>query len=104
MRIPRRELPTRGLSARRLPDGTEVVVVVTAAGVCVLLDECPHQGLPLSAGSLGDDDAIECPFHGARFSGRDGRCVAGPATDDVPRFEAQLVGDHLQIGTRLAPG
>ena len=36
-----------------------------------LRDICPHRGVPLSAGRIMPDGAVECPYHGWRFK-RDG--------------------------------
>ena len=97
-------MPSRGLHPVTLADGTEVVVVVCPDGIAVFADECPHQGLPLSSGSLGADGSMECPFHGARFNAMTGACLRGPATDDVPRHASTIVGPSLHIGPRVAPG
>ena len=104
MEIPLHKLPAHGLLAVTLPDGSEVVIVVSSGGISVFADECPHQGLPLSAGSLGADGTITCPFHGAQFSATTGACVCGPATDDLPRFASTIAEGSLRIGRRLAPG
>src|SRR5690349_17356882 len=43
----------------------------------VMLDICPHRGIPLSYGRL-DRGEVECCYHGWRF-GADGRCTAIPS-------------------------
>jgi len=48
----------------------------------MLLDICPHRFAALSDGRVVDG-AIECPYHGLRFTG-DGRCVHSPLTDAPP--------------------
>lgn len=35
--------------------------------VGALMDRCPHRGVALSLGQVGDDGFLECPFHGWRF-------------------------------------
>jgi len=77
------EIPDPGLLGVALEDGTRVVLVRRGAQVTALEDACPHQAMPLSAGELLPDGTVECPWHGARFDGATGRCVRGPATDDV---------------------
>ena len=34
-----------------------------------LIDRCPHRGVQLSLGRVGQDGCLECPFHGWRFDG-----------------------------------
>lgn len=104
MEIPLHKLPAHGLFPVTLPDGSDVVIAVSPGGIAVFADECPHQGLPVSAGSLGADGTITCPFHGAQFSASTGACVCGPATDALPRFASTIVEGSLRIGPRLAPG
>ncbi len=43
-----------------------------------LRDICPHRGVPLSAGRMMDDRAVECPYHGWRFR-TDGVCSMIPS-------------------------
>ena len=43
-----------------------------------LRDICPHRGVPLSAGRIMPDGAVECPYHGWRFK-RDGVCSMIPS-------------------------
>jgi nitrite reductase/ring-hydroxylating ferredoxin subunit len=75
------------------PDGRRVVLMRVGRDVAALEDRCPHQAMPLSSGELLADGTIECPWHGARFECATGRCVQGPATDDVPRHEVELGAD-----------
>jgi len=46
-------------------------------GVFALRDICPHRGVPLSAGRIGEG-TVECPYHGWRFRA-DGVCAAIPS-------------------------
>lgn len=41
----------------------------------LLLNQCPHQQMPLTRGRLGDD-FIQCPRHGMRFN-----LITGATTD-----------------------
>lgn len=100
MRVPLSRIPDEGFVALRLPNGDQVVVIRRGSMISVLEDECTHQAMPLSAGELLPDGTIECPWHGARFNCATGVCVRGPATDDVPSYDARLEGDELIIGER----
>src|ERR1700679_1746081 len=43
-----------------------------------LRDICPHRGVPLSAGQVMPEGAVECPYHGWRFRA-DGHCSLIPS-------------------------
>ncbi len=73
-----------------------------------LVDRCPHRGVELSLGSVGDDGCIACPFHGWRF-GADGTARGVPLNPDakLERLGAtplpvREIGELLWIYT--APG
>lgn len=53
-----------------------------------LLDECAHRRAPLSLGTVDSQGIIQCPYHGWRYEGASGQCVAIPnlsASEKVPR-------------------
>ena len=39
---------------------------------------CPHLGANLAAGGRVFGNCLECPFHGWRFRGEDGKCTSIP--------------------------
>jgi cholesterol 7-dehydrogenase len=39
---------------------------------------CPHMGANLAVGGLVTGDCIQCPFHGWKFRGHDGKCMGIP--------------------------
>ena len=48
-------------------------------GKAYVLDAyCPHLGANLAVGGQVVGNCIECPFHGWRFNGNDGKCVKIP--------------------------
>ncbi|NXC44455.1 DAF36 desaturase, partial [Penelope pileata] len=47
---------------------------------------CPHLGADLGAGGRVVGSCIECPFHGWRFRGEDGKCTHIPYAEKVPDF------------------
>ena len=49
--------------------------------VFALRDICPHRAAPFSAGRIVDD-AVECPYHGWKFSADTGACTEIPALCD----------------------
>jgi phenylpropionate dioxygenase-like ring-hydroxylating dioxygenase large terminal subunit len=70
-----------------------------------LVDRCPHRGVALSLGKVGDDGCLACPFHGWRF-GPDGTARHVPLNPDakLERLSAtplpvREIGDLLWIYT-----
>ena len=57
----------RGVSVR----GERLLVVRGEAGVCVFRDRCPHQGYPLSEGTLSEG-VITCRLHRHTFDAASG--------------------------------
>ncbi len=63
--------------------GENIVFYRTGSGKPVALeDACPHRKLPLSKGTLQEDN-VECGYHGLTFN-RAGKCVAAPTQDRIP--------------------
>lgn len=61
---------------------------------------CPHRGAPMEAGPRADG-AVTCPWHGSRFSLRDGALLRGPATTPLPMFECRVVADVVEVRGRV---
>lgn len=81
--------------------------VVSAAGAPVLLirlgervyaigSTCSHDGGPLHEGTL-QKNAVQCPWHGARFSIKSGRVLTGPATSNVPRYDVRIRDGQVEV-------
>ncbi len=84
-------------------DGVGYVAVADGPEVVhVLENRCTHRGGPLAKGSV-IDGCIECPWHASRFSLRDGRVMAGPASIDQPAYETRVVSGQVEI-RRPEPG
>lgn len=64
----------------RMQDGT----------LFALRDICPHRGVPLSAGKIGADNSVECPYHGWRFK-NDGVCSAIPSLVEGQDFDISRI-------------
>lgn len=79
-----------------------------ANAIGALMDRCPHRGVALSLGRVGDDGCLECPFHGWRFA-TSGENRFVPLNPDAKRdllgataLPARQLGDLVWIYT--APG
>jgi nitrite reductase/ring-hydroxylating ferredoxin subunit len=78
------ELPRGGTLTLRY-FGEELVLFRGEDGRAHCLEaHCPHLGAHLGEGGCVVENTLSCPFHGWRFAG-DGRCVAVPYSDKVPR-------------------
>ncbi len=61
-------------------------------------DVCPHEFALLSQGFV-EGGAIECPLHQACFDIATGRCLSGPATVDLRRYEVKVDGGEVFVRT-----
>ena len=59
-------------------------------------DACPHDGAPLSEGSL-DGTTITCPWHEAEFDVTCGKVLCPPAVENVNTYPVFLTGDSIEV-------
>jgi nitrite reductase/ring-hydroxylating ferredoxin subunit/uncharacterized membrane protein len=85
-----------GKPVRAEHDGTPLLVVRQGSQIFALAETCSHLGGPLSEGTL-DGDIIQCPWHGSRFSIRDGHVVDGPAVHPQPCLEVRIRGGQVEV-------
>lgn len=65
-----------------------------------LRDICPHRAAPLSAGRIVED-AVECPYHGWKFSSSDGACTEIPALcSDQKMDTSRIKVRHFPVSER----
>ncbi|HKS75144.1 MAG TPA: Rieske 2Fe-2S domain-containing protein [Terriglobales bacterium] len=76
--------------------GTPILLVRRGSEIYALAETCSHLGGPLSEGKL-DGDIIQCPWHGSRFSIRDGHVVDGPAVHPQPCLEARIRNGQVEV-------
>ena len=77
-------------------DGNRIALFKIGDEVFAIGDACSHQEGPLSEG-LVDDGQVTCPWHGAIFDIKTGRCLASPADEEVPRYPVRVTGDDVEI-------
>lgn len=85
--------------------GEPLLVVRHEAGTCVYRDRCPHQGYPLSEGTL-DAGVITCRVHRHNFDAASGRGInpPRPCLSPVPsRVERGQVLVELAPRARALP-
>ena len=59
-------------------------------------DSCPHQGDPLSRGSL-DGMTLTCPGHGWKFDLKSGRCIKGDEELSLRTFDTSVDGEQVWV-------
>jgi nitrite reductase/ring-hydroxylating ferredoxin subunit/uncharacterized membrane protein len=85
-----------GQPVRAEHNGTPILLVRRGAQIYALAETCSHLGGPLSEGKL-EGDVIQCPWHGSRFSIRDGHVVDGPAVHPQPCLEARVRNGQVEV-------
>ena len=93
--LPESELED-GKPVRAEHNGTPILLVRRGSQVFALAETCSHLGGPLSEGKL-DGDVIQCPWHGSRFSIRDGHVIDGPAVHPQPCLEARVRQGQIEV-------
>ena len=85
--------------ARRFDvDGVPVAVVRIGDEVHAIHDVCSHADVALSDGVVWcETKQIECIRHGSAFSLVTGHPDTLPATQPVPVYEAEVVGDDVNV-------
>ena len=78
--------------------GDEDVLLANVNGnFYVISDTCTHAMGPLSEGEL-DEDQVQCPMHGAKFSVVTGEVLNPPAGENVQAYEVRISGDDILVG------
>lgn len=72
------EVPEEGAHCVVELDGAEFLLTRREGKLHAYESRCPHTGGPLALGR-SDEACVICPWHGARFDIRNGRCLEGPA-------------------------
>ncbi len=82
---------------RRVVAGDVKVLLARRDGAIYAIAEvCSHLGGPLAEGTLAGD-VVQCPWHGSRFSVKDGRVVDGPATHKQPLYETRVRNGQIEV-------
>lgn len=93
--VPEDQLPEEQ-PHRAMANDVKVLLVRRAGQIYCLSETCSHLGGPLAEGKL-QGRAIECPWHGSRFSLDDGSVLQGPATHPQPCFETRVRNGQIEI-------
>lgn len=73
-------------------DGVPVAIARDESGIYAIADRCSHADVALSEGDV-DDCTIECWLHGSAFDLKTGAALTLPATEPVPVYAVEILGD-----------
>ena len=76
-------------------DGRAICLVRIGERVTCFPDECPHSGMPLSAGEVVHGCELECAWHGARFDIATGALRHGPADEGLVPITVRVVSGRI---------
>ena len=79
--------------------GLAVLMVRQGASLLGIVNTCSHAGGPLNEGTL-EGEVVTCPWHGSKFSVRDGLVRGAPATFPQARLEVREQDGRVEV--RLA--
>jgi nitrite reductase/ring-hydroxylating ferredoxin subunit len=90
--ITRTELHRKGRKVVR-SGGKQILLILAADGLFAIANRCPHEGYPLSEGTLGPDCVLTCNWHNWKFDLPSGAALVG--RDPVRTYPVQIRGDEI---------
>src|SRR5438045_4801153 len=90
----RTELSSRSRKLVR-KEGKQVLLLDTGGRVFAIANRCPHEGYPLSEGTLGPDCLLTCNWHNWKFDLSTGAALVG--RDPVRTYPVELRGDGIFV-------
>ena len=82
-------------------DGKQVLVIARNGRVFAIANRCPHEGYPLSEGTIGPGCVLTCNWHNWKFDLASGRALVG--RDPVRTYEVAERGGEIFIDFRDPP-
>jgi len=80
-------------------DGDPLCLANVEGEFLATTDICSHEYVNLSEGWL-EDDEIECPQHGSKFSMRTGEVLNAPATQPIAVYDVKVEGGEVYVKPR----
>lgn len=74
-------------------NGKQVLLIAAGERVFAIANRCPHEGYPLSEGTLGPDCLLTCNWHNWKFDLRSGEALVG--SDPVRTYPVELRGEDI---------
>jgi len=75
--------------------GRRILLVHSEAGVFACVNRCPHEGYPLSEGTLADGCVLTCNWHNWKFNLASGATLVGG--DPLTRYPVRLEGGRVWL-------
>jgi nitrite reductase/ring-hydroxylating ferredoxin subunit len=82
-------------------DGKQVLLIATGERVFAIANRCPHEGYPLSEGTLGPGCVLTCNWHNWKFDLATGEALAG--RDPVRTYPVEIRDGAICIDLTDAP-
>ena len=98
--VTRGELHAKGRKIVR-HGGKQILLIAAGERVFAIANRCPHEGYPLSEGTLSADCLLTCNWHNWKFDLRTGAALVG--RDPVRTYPVELRGDDIFIDASDAP-
>lgn len=76
-------------------DGRQILVLKTEKGIYAVSNRCPHEGYPLSEGTLSDGCVLTCNWHNWKFDLENGETLVGG--DRLPRYPTRLADGRVWL-------
>jgi nitrite reductase/ring-hydroxylating ferredoxin subunit len=76
-------------------DGRQILLVHSDAGVFACTNRCPHEGYPLSEGTLTEGCVLTCNWHNWKFDLASGATLVGG--DRLTRFPAKIDAGRVML-------
>jgi nitrite reductase/ring-hydroxylating ferredoxin subunit len=92
--VTREDLEQRGRCVIR-KGGKQVLLIVSGGRIFAIANRCPHEGYPLSEGTLGPPCVLTCDWHNWKFDLASGEALVG--RDPVRRYPVRLEGDAILV-------
>ena len=92
-----------GSNGKRLVrhDGKQVLVLAQQGRVLAIANRCPHEGYPLSEGTIGPGCVLTCNWHNWKFDLASGAALVG--RDPVRAYEVAECDGEILIDFRDPP-
>jgi nitrite reductase/ring-hydroxylating ferredoxin subunit len=88
------ELRRRGRKVARAR-GRQILLIAAEDRVLAIANRCPHEGYPLSEGTLGPGCVLTCDWHNWKFDLESGKTLVG--RDPVRTYPVRLDGDAILV-------
>ena len=98
--LKRSELGSNGRKLVR-HDGKQVLVIAQEGRLFAIANRCPHEGYPLSEGTLGPGCVLTCNWHNWKFDLASGAALVG--RDPVRSYEVAERNGEIFIDLRDPP-